>query len=301
MIELIPKTNINFMKYSVIALPLSLVVFISALVIWFTMGEAKYGVDFTGGLEIIVKAPDKAINSETIRGLLDKAGIKDSLVQSFEAFDNKYAVRIGGANIEAERIKTTISKVLGEEKIEVLSSSYIGPTIGSELRQQALIAVIICLLGITLYVAFRFEFAFGLGALVSVLHDVVVCTGLFLLLGNQLNMSAVAAVLTVAGYSINDTVVIFDRMREEIFKLKDFDLVEVMNSSINGMLGRTMVTNLLTGMSVLSLYLLGGGSIHDLSLILLIGIVAGTYSTIYIAGPVVIVWARFRNRRAAEA
>jgi len=298
MLEIIRKTNFDFLGKRYIAYVFSLILVAASVYTWIARGNNLYDIDFNGGHEFVVRVAEGA-NSETLRSALAARGLDDAIVQSFELGTNEYSIRLGGKAEDAKDLKEKINSMLKESFAgtgEVLKSDFVGPTVGKELKQKAFLAIIVALIGIVVYVTIRFEFAFALGALVALIHDVIVATGVYLMVGHDINMATVAAALTVVGYSVNDTIVIFDKVREEIFKRKDYDLIPLMNECMNMMLSRTIVTSLLTFFSALALYLFGGGSISDLSLFLLVGIVAGSYSTIFIASPIVFTYEAFRSK-----
>jgi preprotein translocase subunit SecF len=187
------------------------------------------------------------------------------------------------------------------QEIRVLKTDYVGPTVGEELRKKALWATVAGLVFILLYLTFRFEFAFGLGAVVAIFHDVTVSIGIYLAAGFTINMGTIAAALTILGYSVHDTIVVFDRVREELNHRKSFVLSELLNDCINSTLSRTLITTMLTIFSVAALLIFGGSTIADMSFFLLVGLISGTYSTVYIAAPVVLAWEHFRKPLARSA
>lgn len=305
-IELISnKLNIDFLAKKYIAFIFSALMIAASAYIWFERGEAKFGIDYRGGHEIIVKA-EQGISSPDIRRALSDGGVENPVVQAFEAESNEYSIRLGGmvdkegheikdeSRIVREAVVAALSKAF-PDKVEVIKTDFVGPTIGKELRKKALIAILVGLVGMLAYITYRFEFAFAVGAVVALFHDVIVAMGIYLFCGFDIGVATLAAALTIVGYSVNDTIIVFDRMREEIFKRKDFDLIELMNESINATLSRTVITSLLTFFSALALLLFGGAAIADLSLFLCVGVVCGTYSTIFIASPVALAWENFRN------
>lgn len=295
--KLLPEnTNINFLGKAPIALVFSVIAVVASIYIWFSKGESKYGVDYKGGTEMVIALPEGS--SESIRGALEKAGITSAIVQSFEKGSDQFSIKVSGSDDAAkEGIRNAVKTEFGD-KFTVERIDVVGPTIGEELRAKALVATIFGILGILAYIAFRFEFAFALGAVVAVFHDVIVCTGVYLFMGHEINASTLAAALTIVGYSVNDTIVIFDRVREEILKSKKFDIVELINRCINATLSRTIITNLLTLLSAVALLVYGGGAIADLSLFMVVGIIIGTYSTMFVASPIVIAWDRWSQARA---
>ena len=302
MFELIPhNTNFDFMGKAKAAMFISLLCVLGSVYVWFDKGDAKYGVDYKGGHEILVKVTAEA-NSETIREALSKGGIADALVQSFEVGSQEYSIRTGGlgtADTDSKVVRGKVDdslKAAFADKYEVLKADFVGPTVGKELRRQALWAVFFGALGILIYVTIRFEFAFALGAVVALVHDVIISVGVYLLADKLISVDALAAALTILGYSVNDTIVVFDRVREELLRDKKADLVRTINSCINLTLSRTVITHLLTFVSAFTLYLFGGGEIEDLSLFLMAGIVSGTYSTVFIAAPIALWWEGVRTK-----
>jgi len=300
--ELIPRgTKIDFMGFAKIPITISILVIIGTFYLWFSLGETKYGVDFKGGNEFVVEFKTPTDSGAVGKSLTD-AQIKDPIVQAFLG-SNQFSVRIGG-DIEAKVAKTSVEnalKAVYKDQFQIVKTDFIGPTIGAELRYKALLATVIALIGIALYVGFRFEAAFAVGALASLFHDVIASTGIYLLLGHEFSMGTVAAALTVVGYSVNDTIVVFDRVREEILKSDKFDPVQIFNYAVNFCLGRTIVTTMIAWFAVITLWLFGGKSIEDLNLFLVVGVFCGGYSTIFIAAPCVLMWERFRSGKPAGA
>jgi preprotein translocase subunit SecF len=307
MIKLVPAgTNIDFIGRWKIAAIFSLLLTAFAIYTWVSLGERKYGTDFKGGYDYLVEL-DQGVSTSTIREALDAGGVVDPVVQKFESDKSQFAVRFGAVNgaTTSEEVKEKVSGLIrsvSPGKFELLQTNFVGPTIGNELRQNALAATLLGVVFLLIYISFRFEFAFALGAVVAVFHDVVIATGIYLAFGHTMNMGAVAAALTILGYSVNDTIVIFDRVREELRnpKHKDMDLASLFNFCINEMLGRTIITSGLTLFSVVSLLIFGGGSIADLSFFLMVGMICGVYSTIFIASPVVLAYEGWARRRRGQ-
>ena len=292
------KTNIDFLSKAPAAFVLSVVLVVGSIYLWVSKGDDKYGTDYRGGTEVVARINDTT-SSEGVRSGLEKQGLSDVTVQSFEIGSNEYSIRLAEATDARARIETGL-KAAFPDKVEVLKVDVVGPTIGKELREKALIAIFISLIVMLIYISVRFEFAFAAGAVVALFHDVIIATGGYLLAGHTLNAGTLAAALTITGYSVNDTIVIYDRIREEMMKRDHFDLKDLINESMNAMLSRTIITSLLTFFSALALLLIGGGAIADLSLFLCIGLVSGVYSTIYIAAPVAILIDKMRESRRAE-
>ena len=297
--ELLPRDlNIDFLKLFRFIFPLTIILTVLAFWVWFDRGEAKWGLDFTGGYELTVRVP-KEIKSDDIRQAMTDAHIPETTVQSFEIGSSEYSIRLSEEGANTEAVKQQVQNALNAKPwgaaSELLKTDYMGPAAGHELRSQALIASVIGLLGILLFITIRFEFAFALGAIVALFHDVVLSIGIYLLMGYTMSMGTIAGILTIVGYSVNDTIVIFDRVREEINKSKSYNLANIINHSVNLLLSRTIITSGLTLFSALALFFFGGGSIKDLTLFLVLGIIFGTYSTVYIASPVVLAWHKWRG------
>ncbi len=297
-----PNINVNWIGKAKYFITISALMVLGSVYLWFSLGEAKYGVDFRGGSDIVVNFKEP-IEGDLISQALEAGGVDSPIVQHFQGAGNEFSLRagaMGNAKETKDKVEAAL-KAKFPDKYEIIRTEYIGPTIGKELRTKALVATSIALLGILFYVAFRFEFAFALGAVVALFHDVIVAMGVYLAFGFPVNMGTIAAALTIVGYSVNDTIVIFDRVREQILKSKHFDLERVLNDSLNFCFSRTIVTSLLTLFSAMALALFGGGALADLSIYLVAGIVAGSYSTIVIACPIVLYWERFRTRKTASA
>ncbi len=290
-------TNINFFNKLWLGYLLSLGLIAYSFFLFFSTGSEKYGIDFVGGHEFVVSVPPE-VKDDKIREALENGGIENAVVQSFEAGSNEYSIRLGGLDVDSKLVREKLEnaiKASTSQDIKIIKTDYVGATVGEELKRNALYAFILGLLVVMAYIAYQFEFSFALGVVVAVFHDTIICFGVYLFFGYSISMGTIAAALTIVGYSINDTIVIFDRVREEIKKKNNYDLQAVMNESINLMLDRTLVTSLLTLFSALALYLYGGGAIADLSFFLVIGVLTGCYSTIYVACPIVMWWEKRRS------
>ncbi len=294
MIELIKKTNINFLgKRNIAFIVAGILVTIGIIaIVQIATGRANLGIDFAGGTAIQMKF-EKHIALQDIRGALERGGLKDFDLQDLPT-ENKVLIRVKKTERELGQISDTITNSISQNIADnpyiVDSITAIGPKVGGRLRADAAKAVVMAVIGILIYVAFRFRFIFGVAATIATFHDVLAVLGIFFLMGKEINLILVTALLTVAGYSLTDTVVVFDRIRENL-KLRQRDSVEaVMNSSINEVLSRTLVTSLTTLFACISLFFLGGEVLHDFSLAMILGILAGTLSSIFIASPIVLLW-----------
>lgn len=277
---------------------LSIILFLLSLTTLFVYG-LNWGLDFIGGTQIQVSYPTAA-NLTDIHNRLNKAGYLDAVVVSYgtsksvlisllskNAGDNTEEDAAGGSSGAAKTsmVKTVLA-ALPQAKLEQVS--YIGPQVGREMETKGLVAILIALIGTMIYIAIRFDLRFAVGSTVALIHDPIIILGVFSFFKIEFNLIALAAVLTVIGYSLNDTIVIFDRVRENFKKLRKATALEVMNQAINQTLSRTIMTSALTLTVVLALFFLGGPMLHGFALALIIGIIVGTYSSIYVAGSLTI-------------
>ncbi|MBU1887715.1 MAG: protein translocase subunit SecD [Candidatus Omnitrophica bacterium] len=287
MLQMFKKTNIDFIGKRWIAYVLSAVILVGGMSIFFTKGEKAYGIDFTGGQlqEYSFAAPVKV---EEIRKALFDIGIEDSTIQ---LVGEKNDVMIKTSEDAATRIKQEFDSRFSDNPCEILRVEKVGPSIGRHLRKSARLAVLWSLIGILLYVGFRFKnVAFATAGVIALFHDVFITMGFLAVTGRELNLTIVAALLTIAGYSINDTIVIYDRIRENMKFYRKATMKEIVNMSINQTLSRTVLTTFTTLLAVVSIFFFGGEVLRDFSYALLIGIISGIYSTIYIAAPLVMFW-----------
>jgi len=292
MIQFLGKTNIDFIGKRKISFVISAIVALIGIigVISIARGTANMGIDFTGGTALQLQF-DKPVALADARKALHAAGIEAELQEIKDG--NKLLVKmplkaqisIGKAS---QAVPEAITKALPGVAVTVDSTTEIGPAIGDKLRKDTLVAVAIALLGIVCYIAWRFDFKFGIGAVVATLHDILAMFAVFYLLNKEINLLFVTAVLTIAGYSLTDTVVIFDRIRENLHKDLKGSLHKIFNTSINETLSRTIVTSLTTFFAAAALYFFGGEVINDFALALLVGVGVATYSSVFVASPVVI-------------
>ena len=297
--ELLKKTNIDFIGMKKISFIISGIIAIIGIIaiVQIARGAANMGIDFSGGTSVQLKF-GQPVSIEQARSALAKHNLKEANLQEIKD-GNKLLIKVGKTTLATGKVADTIEEVFKKElpgnPFVVESSTEIGPSIGDKLRKDTLVAVAISLLAIIIYIAWRFDFKFGIGAIAATMHDVLAMIAVFFLLGREVNLLFVTAVLTIAGYSLTDTVVVFDRIRENLHKnLKD-PLPAIFNRSINEVLSRTVITSITTFMAAFSLYLFGGEVIHDFALALVIGVLVATYSSIFVASPVVIV---LENRSA---
>jgi preprotein translocase subunit SecF len=294
MIEILGKTNIDFMGKRKIALVCSgIMVALGILaMVQISRGAANLGIDFAGGTAVQLKF-DQPIRTDEARAALERNHLAGAEIQEFVS-ENKLLIRVKATTTIEEKVADRVVVIFGKEfpdrKLEVEASTEIGPTIGHKLQEDALIAILISFVGIILYIAARFEFRFGVAAAIATFHDVLAVLGLFYILDKEVTLLVVTAVLTLAGYSLTDTVVVFDRIRENLRVRRRDGLEMVINNGINQVLSRTIVTSLTVVLVLIPLTLAGGEVLHDFSLALLWGVIVGTYSSIFVASPLLVIW-----------
>lgn len=301
-IELLGKTNINFIGLRKYAFAISAILVTVGIIAFVQLvrGQANLGIDFAGGTAVQLKF-EKPFHMDKARHALDTNGFRDSELQQFTE-GNKLLIQVkkpGSASEGkvADRVVQILQKEFAGNKMTVDSTTEIGPKVGRSLQHDTLIAVILSAIGMIVYIAWRFEFSFGVAACLATYHDVLSVLGIFFILGKEVNLLLVTALLTLAGYSLTDTVVVYDRIRENL-RLRTKDrLNDVMNGSINEVLSRTIVTSSTVFLVCLALFLFGGEVLHDFSFALLIGIVIGTYSSVFVASPVVYEWRKNKKIR----
>jgi preprotein translocase subunit SecF len=259
----------------------------------FFHGGLRYGVDFSGGLVAEIKF-SKPVDVSELRSATEAIGLKDAVVQKFGG-ENEFLIRVEKSSSDLEAMSKSIQTSLQEQfkgkPLEIRRVEVVGPKVGKDLKTKAMWAVGLAFVAILIYVAFRFhEFAYGLGGIVALFHDVVVTFGAISIFNIEFSLNVLAVILTIIGFSINDTIVIFDRVRENIKKMRKETLVTIFNVSINETLGRTILTTGTVMMVVLILFFFAGEVIHDFTIALIVGLITGTYSTVYIASPVVLLW-----------
>lgn len=274
------NTKIDFMKLRKWAVIFSSVIILASVASLFVNG-INWGLDFTGGTQIQVSYK-QAANLTEMRSELAKIGFEDIVVQSYGAASNALIRVSPHESIEQAKLTTDIMAALPGATLQKVE--YIGPVVGKALANNGALALIISLLAIMAYIAFRFEWRFSLSAVIALVHDPLLIMGVFSFFHIEFNLIALAAVLTVIGYSLNDTIVIFDRIRENFRKVRTGSAADIVNISVNQTLSRTIMTSGLTLIAVLALFIFGGAMLHAFSMALLVGIVIGTYSSIYIAG-----------------
>lgn len=295
--ELLKGTKIDFIGWKNKAFFLSLLfVLLGCLgLAMIIMGKANMAVDFTGGVSLRVQFRD-AVEIAKLRSVLEDGGISDVQIQAISG-TKEFFIKTKLSDTEKERVDSRISSVLTSKlpgnKFTILEKNMVGPVVGKALAKAAIIAVVLSVIGIILYIAYRFTFIFGVAATIATFHDVLFILGLFWLLGREVNLLLITSLLTVMGYSLSDTVVVFDRIRENMHGMKSkADFSAVINKSINEVLSRTIVTGITTLIALGVIMALGGDVLFDFSFALFLGILVGTYSSIFVASSLAYVWRR---------
>ena len=282
--KLIPFSNF----YKIFNLTSSILIVISILLLLFK--GLNYGVDFKGGTLIEIRTANNSISISNLRKSFNKMNLGDVSVKQFgqqNDFIVKFEKQSGGKEIVIDNIKKDLSKSIGNI-FEFRRVESVGPKVSSELLKSGVIAIALSLSAMLIYIWIRFEWQFSIGAIIALFHDVIVTLGFFSLFSLEINLSIVAAVLTIVGYSMNDTVVIFDRVRENLRKYSDIKIFDLTNISINQTLSRTIITSITTLLALLSIYIFGGEILKGFSLAMILGVIFGTYSSIYIANPILV-------------
>lgn len=281
------QKQINFMGHRKLAMAISLVMILASLVGLYVKG-LNFGIDFTGGT-IVELAYDKPADVQQVRKTLQTAGYDEAVVQNFGSAED-VLIRIApmegfnSAQISNKVMETL--KVNTDNSFELRRVEFVGPQVGDELTEDGALSVVYALLGVLIYVALRFEFRFSIGSVAALIHDVVITLGVFAWSQAQFDLTVLAALLAVIGYSLNDTIVVFDRVRENFRTVRDGSPVEVTNLAVNQMLARTIMTSLTTLVVLIALFILGGAIIHNFALALIVGVVVGTYSSTYVASAI---------------
>ncbi|MBI4436801.1 MAG: protein translocase subunit SecD [Candidatus Omnitrophica bacterium] len=292
MFQLIGPTKIDFIGKRRICYLLSLVVILGGMIYFLLQGDKAYGIDFTGG-QIQEYRFKESLSAEQVRSSLSDIGLADVSLQQFQ---ETHALLIRTSGDTAKEVSSELKKDFPNNPVEILRVEKVGPSVGKRLRFQATLALFYALGGILIYVWFRFKnAAFAVAGIIALFHDVFVTLGMLAVTHREVDLTVLAAILTIAGFSINDTIVIYDRIREKLRTMRKATLVEVVNLSVNETLSRTLLTSFTALLSVLALFLFGGKVINDFSFSLLVGFISGVYSTVYIASPLVIAWSGRRR------
>jgi preprotein translocase SecF subunit len=307
--EFLKNTNFDFMGKRKIAYAFSTTIIVLGLIMLIVRGGFNFNIDFSGGTVIEMEF-GKTYDIGKVRSIVGSMGVGNAEIQTIGSDKTAVMIRFKEA-IESSNVKEDVAVRLinafrtefPEEagyKIETLKSEKVGPKIGSELKGKALKAILLSFLGILIYVGFRFQFKFGIGAVIALIHDVLVTLSIFVIFNQEIGLTVVAALLTIVGYSINDTIVISDRIRENMKVMFKKPLMEICNISLNQTLSRTIITSFTTLVVVLCMFLIGGKATHEFSFALLVGILFGTYSSVFIVTPIVVGIDKMLNKKPAK-
>jgi len=298
------KLNIDFVGRRRFFLILSTVLNLLAIVLFFTRGF-NFGIDFVGGTDVRVRFAQPTTAAD-LRRDLGEIDLPDLTVQEFGNQGKEFLLRFEPSDATAmnkvsEVLKGALAKShAGEGAFEILSVESVGPKVGADLRQRGFLAVACTTLFMGIYIAFRFEWSFGIGAVIALFHDVMIASGALMLSRTIFDLTTLAAMLTVIGFSVHDTIIVSDRVRENLRKMRRASLAEVINVSINETLSRTILTTGTALLVLLALYFLGGPGLEPFAFTLIVGFITGTYSSIYIAAPVVLFWSKRSKLAAAD-
>ncbi len=295
--------NINLIGARRKAMLLSAVLLLIGVGSILVKGGFETSIDFAGGALVEIRLTDHAIPLQDVRDIVAAGGFEGAEVTNFGA-PNEYLIKVKAvehADLIAEEIKEVLTASITDQEIDIRRTESVGPKIGSELKTAAFWAIVYSLLGIVVYITWRFQFRFAIAAILALIHDVFFTLGFFSVTGMEISLAVIAAILTIVGYSLNDTIVVFDRIRENLHSKRRENYERLVNSSVCETLSRTIITSLTTMFVVLALVLFGGAAIRDFAVTLLIGIFVGTYSSIFIASPALVEWQNYKNTRASKA
>ena len=309
-----PDTNFDFVGKRRMAVIFSLLLILIGIGSLVAKGGPSYGIDFAGGTLVQVKFVQET-KAADIRKSLESLNLRGLTVQRFGDEANEFLLRAQDAGEElesgeklesmADRVGSALEEsypeINGEKQVDIRRVEMVGPQVGKDLRMKGLLAILYAMGGILLYVTWRFEFRFAVGAILALVHDVLITLGVFSLFGKEIDLPIIAAFLAIIGYSLNDTIIVYDRIRENTGKHLKEGLVAVINRSINETLSRTILTSGTTLLVVVALFIFGGGVIHNFAFALLVGIIIGTYSSIFVASPLLIFWEDLRDRKKQHA
>ncbi len=300
MFQLLVGTDIPFMKFRRFAYMFSGALMLITLGWFFTKGP-KYSVDFTGGTLLQVRT-SQPVHADQLRQALEAAGLGAEIQQMTGDSQNEYMIRFRTDGDPVALVQNAVAKSLPGTTLELRRNETVGPKVGSDLRQKALMAILTSLGAILLYVGIRYEFKFALGGVVALFHDVVITVGALMFTGREISLTVVAALLTIAGYSINDTIVVFDRIRERSKALRKEKHSRVMDMAVNETLSRTVITAFTVFLAALALFIWGGDVLRDFSFAMLVGTVFGTYSSVFVASAMALdIWISLDRQKGIAA
>lgn len=289
--QILKGTHLDFVSKRKIAFLVSAGLILVGIISLIAHGGPAFSIDFAGGTLLQIQF-EKDLSVQEIRNSLDKIGWGDAEIQKFGK-GKEFLIRVKKQEVGtkvSDQIKAALTRDFPDNEFEVRREEKVGPKIGEELKGKAVLAILYAMIGILIYISWRFEFKFAVGAIAALFHDVLITVGIFSLLNKEISLAIVAALLTIVGYSLNDTIVVFDRIREDVALMRGQSYEAIINASINQTLSRTIITSFTTLMVVICLFVLGGEVIRDFAFALMVGVIVGTYSSIFVASPVLIEW-----------
>lgn len=296
-----PGFRVDFIGYRKYAYILSGILIAISLASLFFIRGLNYGIDFAGGLELQVAFKD-SVETGDVRNAMRTVGLEQAAIQSVSGGEaNEFLIRMHQIEEDPTKSISTVAEnalfqAFGKEKVDIRRAEVVGAAVSKDLKTKGLLSILYACIGLLVYIWIRFELSYSVGAIAALVHDVIITMGLFSLLQKEMSLTIIAALLTIVGYSLNDTIVVFDRIRENIKKQAgSFDLASLMSDSISQTLSRTVLTALTVFLVALCLFLLGGNVIHDFAFAMLVGVVVGTYSSMYIASPIVLLFSRVKK------
>ncbi len=296
--------NIDFIGKRKLALIVSAILIFISVASLVVHGGPRYGIDFAGGTLVQVQF-ERQTDASEINAALSELDLGTPVVQRFGDEMTEFLIRVEQTTGELEGVSVQITNALensyGEGQVEIRRVEMVGPQVGKDLRNKGLKAIFYAMLGILIYISWRFEFRFAVGAIVALLHDVLITLGMFSLFGKEIDLPIIAAFLAIIGYSLNDTIIVYDRIRENMGRYNKEGFMFILNRSVNETLSRTIITSGTTLLVVLSLFVLGGGVIHNFAFAMLVGILIGTYSSIFVASPLLLIWQQKMAKTAKPA
>lgn len=288
-------SNVNFVGKMKRAFSFSLVMIVISVASVIMHGGLNYGIDFAGGTLVQIKF-QKEPPIDGVRNAFRTIGLENSIIQSFGT--NEVVIRTTESSSDPKglsgKIDDALSTAFGKGSYEIRRVEVVGPKVGKDLTRKAILAIVFSWIGMLIYISWRFEFRYAVGGILALVHDVIITVGVFSILNKEFDLTIIAALLTIIGFSINDTIVVFDRIRENVRKNVKQTLGDTINASINQTLSRTILTSFTVFIVVIVLFFLGGAVIHDFAFALMVGVVVGTYSSIFIASPIVLAWENVR-------
>jgi len=297
-----PNTNIDFVGNRKLALIISAVLILIGLASLLVKGGPDYGIDFAGGTLIQVKFAEET-DPGAIKKALSGLELGSLVVQSFGDNQNEFLIRVENTSAELQglsvQIESTLENSYKQGSVDIRRVEMVGPQVGKDLRSKGLQAIFYAMIGILIYISWRFEFRFAVGAIIALCHDVLITLGAFSVFGKEIDLPIIAAFLAIIGYSLNDTIIVYDRIRENVGRHNKESFSFIVNRSVNETLSRTLLTSGTTLLVVLALFILGGGVIHNFAFAMLVGVVIGTYSSIFVASPILIFWEERKKSSAS--